>query len=591
MSLLSNLQTFITDVATQLKAVKTSITGSATSLSLTGLTTTDKSSLVAAVNEVKAAVGAGSPTTLDDLTDVVISAPTTGHLLRHNGTNWVNALGTTHFAAASAVLTAIAALTNADNKLIQFSGSGAAETVDVTDFAKTIFDDVDAAAVKTTLGLVIGTNVQAYDAELAAIAGLTSAANKGITFTGAGTAATYDLTAFALTLLDDTNQAGMQTTLGLVPGTNVQAYDAELAALAGLTSAADRLPYFTGAGTAALTVFSAFARTYLDDADAATTRTTLGAETAGAATTAVAAHAIAADPHGDRAYTDAQISAAMTTTLDMKASVRLASTANLGLTGLAAIDGVTPVGGNRILAKDQSTGSQNGIYIAASGAWSRATDFDASAEVTSGLTVAVEEGTQGGKIYMLTTPNPITLATTALTFTKVDAGDLIAANNLSDLTNAGTARTNLGLVIGTNVQAYDAELAALAGLTSAAGKGIKFTGAGTAGTFDVSTFAETLLDDANQAAMRTTLALTPGTDVQAYDADLAAIAALTSAANKLAYATGSNTWALTDFSAYGRTIANFADAAAARTSIDVFSKTEIGDVTTDLAAFFAAALA
>ena len=346
-------------------------------------------------------------------------------------------------------LTAIAGLTSAANKLPYFTGSGTAAVADFTAFGRTLVDDADAATARTTLGLVINTDVQAYDAELASIAGLTSAANKLPYFTGSGTAALADFTAFGRTLVDDADAATARSTLGLVIGTDVQGYDAELAALAGLTSAANKLPYYTGSGTAALADLSVFARTFLDDADAATVRATLGL-------------VIGTDV---QAY-DAETSA---------------------LAGLVSAANKLP-------------------YFTGAGTAST-TDFTAFARTL------VDDAD----------------AATARTTLGLAIGTDVQAYD-ADLTTLGaggsSARSFLGLAIGTDVQAYDAQLADVAGLT-ATDNGV-IIGNGT--NFVVE----------SGATLKTSLGLTIGTDVQAYDAQLADIAGLTPTDNAVIIGNGTN---------------------------------------------------
>lgn len=144
--------------------------------------------------------------------------------------------------------------------------------------------------------------------------------------------------------------------------------------------------------------------------------------------------------------------------LKWKQSVKAATTTNGTLATAfddgSVIDGITLATGDRILVKDQSDGTENGIYIvAASGAPTRATDADAGAELVNAA-VFVEQGTANADKAFVATNNAITLGSTAITFTTFASvvGALLAANNLSDLASASTARTNLGATtVGGNI--------------------------------------------------------------------------------------------------------------------------------------------
>lgn len=138
-----------------------------------------------------------------------------------------------------------------------------------------------------------------------------------------------------------------------------------------------------------------------------------------------------------KAYVDAQRSG-----LDVKQSVRVATTEALTLSSDFeagdVVDGVTLAEGDRVLIKNQATGSENGIYVvASSGAPTRATDADSNTEVTPGMFTFVEEGTVNADSgWVLTTNGSITLGTTALTFAQFSgAGQIVAGNGLTKTGN------------------------------------------------------------------------------------------------------------------------------------------------------------
>ena len=154
-----------------------------------------------------------------------------------------------------------------------------------------------------------------------------------------------------------------------------------------------------------------------------------------------------------KAYVDAARSG-----LDVKGSVRAATTANITLSGAQTIDGVSVIAGDRVLVKDQSTASTNGIYVAAASTWSRATDADVDAEVHAGMFAFVEEGTANADSgWVLTTNNPIVVGSTALAFAQFSGAGQITAG--AGLTKTGNTIDAVGTANRITVNANSIDIA------------------------------------------------------------------------------------------------------------------------------------
>lgn len=119
----------------------------------------------------------------------------------------------------------------------------------------------------------------------------------------------------------------------------------------------------------------------------------------------------------------------LSASVSIKAPVKVATTTNITLSGEQTIDGVAVYAfqgfqvssiteDDRVLVKNQTTQTQNGIYLVRTGAWARAKDFDGSRDVTQGTLVYVKSGTVNANSYwrLTTTSNPITFGTDNITF-------------------------------------------------------------------------------------------------------------------------------------------------------------------------------
>lgn len=206
------------------RAVRLPITTTITDATATGIAAT----YVLRVNSAADGLEFVSPTTAALATSVT---PTDGTFLVGDGSDFVGESGAT--ARTSLGLGSIA--TQAASS-VSITGGSVTGITDIT-VADGGTGASTAAGARTNLGVVIGTDVQAEDAGLTSIAGLTTAANKMIYTTASDTYATTDLTAFARTILDDANEAAFKATVNLEIGTDVQAWDTHLDDIAALTPA------------------------------------------------------------------------------------------------------------------------------------------------------------------------------------------------------------------------------------------------------------------------------------------------------------------------------------------------------------------
>ena len=249
-------------------------------------------------------------------------------------------------------------------------------------------------------------------------------------------------------LSDVASASTARTNLGLAIGTNVQAYDAGLADIAGLSTTDSN--FIVGSGSNWVAETGATARTSLGLASMAI-QAASGVAISGGTITGLGSPSAGSDA-ATKTYVDNLV-----TGLKTRIICRSATTANISLTtdlqNGDTLDGVTLATDDKVLVKNQTTTSQNGIYVVvASGTASRDPDFDTVAELAGQLTI-IKEGTTNADTMWLCTTDSGTIGVASITFTQIfpSAGGTVtsvavADAGASEFTITGSPITSTGTI-------------------------------------------------------------------------------------------------------------------------------------------------
>jgi hypothetical protein len=299
-------------------------------------------------------------------------------------------------------------------------------------------------------------------------------ASRALQSNGSGKVEVSDVTTTELGYLDGVSSA-IQTQLDAK-----QDSDAQLTDIAGLTPTDSN--FIVGDGSNFVTETGATARTSLGLGSIATQEAN-NVSITGGAVTGLGSPSANSDA-ATKDYVDQAVAGLRTRVI-----AECATTANINLTnGLEAgdtIDGVTLVAGDRVLVKDQSTASENGLYLAvSSGAASRDPEHDNIAELSGGMVVVNQGSVNDNKIFLCTTDNTGSVGSTSITYV------VVTPNNSGTVTSVGVADSGAGEFTVGNTPITSSGNITLA-VNSIANT--KISGLGTASTLNVGTSANNVV--------------------------------------------------------------------------------------------------